>query len=228
MRRERVQRTILGLRLIADTGISGVQELGAVLARQLGLPDSSYAARRVFQDYLVESKLVHYAVLPYFRRGLAVVRLSLAGDLLCQEAGWQVVESEWERLLRLHNAENTPAHAAMILAFCREARRRNFTVQLVPVIDGLPLEAVPDVLVEQGGQRWYVEIERHRRFKPEKWRNQEAIQGFTAFCTRSPRRRERLAADINRLGIAGFGTDLESLLQRSQSAAPGPLWVQRW
>jgi len=224
----------LGLRLMAASGYSGVQELGAGLALQLGLAESSFAARRVFQVYLAQSALVHYQVLPYFRRGLAVVRLSLEGDLLCQSAGWQVVESEWERLLRLHNAEQTPAHAAMILAFCREARRRGCQAQVVPLLEGLGPESAPDVLVEQAGQRWYVEIERHRRFKPEKWRKQEALQGFAAFCTRSPKRREKLAAAIGRAGISGVGTDLESLLQgslqpdHSQSAGSGPLWVQRW
>mgnify|MGYP001088981002 FL=1 len=166
----------LALRLVAATGWSSVQELGAALASQLGLPARSFAARRVFQRYLVEAGLVHYQVLPYFRRGLAVVRLSHSGISLCQAAGWAVVESEWERLLRLHDAAHAPAHAAMILAFAREARRRGWAVQVLPVLDGMPVEATPDVLVEKYGQCWYVEVERSRAFKEQKWRNQEALQ----------------------------------------------------
>ncbi len=210
------------LRLIASTGWSSVQELAGVLAEQAGLPERSFAVRRVFKDYLVEAGLVHYQVLPFFRRGLAVVRLSSSGKGLCQAAGWSVVEAEWERLLRLHDAEHAPAHAAMILVFAREARRRGYTVQVMPEVSDLPAETAPDVLVEKDGQRWYVEVERSRTSKPEKWRNQEALQNTVAFCVISMRRRERLAAEIRRMGLSGMGTDLESLIQGSR------LWLQRW
>ena len=116
----------------------------------------------------------------------------------------------------------------MILAFGREARRRGWSVQVVPVIDGLPIEAAPDVPVEQVGQRWYVEVERSRAFKPEKWHNQEALQGAVAFCVRSAQRRMCLAAELDQLIIPGVGTDLETLQLSNRWVPFGSLWLQSW
>ncbi len=74
-----------GLSLISLTGYCIVQELAEGLANQMNWDNNSFVARYTFRHRLRISGLVHYETLPYFRSGLAVVRLTEAGKLYCHQ-----------------------------------------------------------------------------------------------------------------------------------------------
>jgi len=217
-----------GLSLISATGCCIVQELAEALADQFGWPDTSFTARYIFRKRLPESDLAHYETLPYFRSGLGVVRLSENGKMFCRQQNWPLVQSEWERLIELHEGETALQHTALVLAFAREARFRGYKTTVIPVVEGLSGRMLPDILVDDGRERVYVEVERSRVMKTEKWENLDRLQGFTAFCVQSYSRRQRLSKRLGELGFTGVAADLETLSQRRAGGDPGPLWLEDW
>ena len=100
-RADRARRMRIGLELLATSGLCICSELVEILAQDLGLQSRSGALKPIFSRYLPEAGLTIYQVLPFFRAGLAVVRLTAMGKQYCHENGWEVQESEWERLLDL-------------------------------------------------------------------------------------------------------------------------------
>jgi len=217
-----------GLSLISATGCCIVQELAEALADQFGWPGNSFAARYIFRQRLPTSGLVHYETLPYFHSGLGVVRLSESGKMFCRLRNWPLVQSEWERLNELHEGEKAPQHTALVLAFAREARCRGCQTKILPEVDGLAGRMLPDILIENSHKRVYVEVERSRVLKTDKWDNLDKLQGFVAVCVQSRARRKRLVARLHALNLPGLATDLETLSQRRASGDPGPLWLEDW
>jgi hypothetical protein len=199
------------------------------LGEYLGIPGSSGSLHRLYRRYLRDSGLVIYRVLPFFQSGLAVVRLSLAGQALCRRNKWLIVESEWGRMILEHNGEDQKRHTAMVLCFAREARRRGYQVVVLPKVEAIPTNTLPDIYIEKGVDRAFVEVERGRALKNEKWLHQDTLQGFVAICTLTKHSRRRfMEEEFLTINMGGQITDLETLRRQDLEGGPGSLWLEKW
>ncbi|HNB55081.1 MAG TPA: hypothetical protein PK530_24235, partial [Anaerolineales bacterium] len=159
---------------------------------------------------------------------LKLIRLTPHGEDFCRSVGWEPVESEWHRLLRLHEGARFPEHTAAVLAFAMNARARNWQVVVLPEVSG---NAVPDVQVIQGTEQHYVEVELGLKDRPAKWRNLAALQGHVALCARDEGSRARLVGDCRLAKLPGLATDLENLALRVPYRELKPddsLWFEQW
>ena len=164
---------------------------------------------------------------PYFIRSsrLALFRLSDLGRQACQELGWPVVESEWERLIRSHEGLLYPRHTLGLLAFCWQARLRNWRTEQLPQVNAT-LE--PDMLVSKGGVNVYAEFEIRVHKKLEKWKKACRFQGFAALCSFTPKTRTGLVRECKFSHVPGFATDLHTLTQSAYNSDIGSLWAEKW
>lgn len=213
------------LHQIATTGLSVRHELAKHLAAHCELKLKSKPVRYTFQRldelHLIEATTL--MVVEGYR--MAVLHLAHEGRTLCRYLGWEVVESEYERMIRLHSGDSQSRHTAGVLSMAYHARLRGWQVQVVPSI-GHP-SVFPDLLLEKDGEQMYVEVEL-RHGKLNKWRNLGKLQGYVALCAKTHESRETLMGECQQLGIPVIATDLLSLAQTHTLANPGPLWLQNW
>lgn len=209
-------------------------EIDRVVSVVEGLSERTNSVRRPL-DELVQTGLLICETIRMtspFETGLAVYRLSEDGRALCNLWGWQVVENEWERLMRLHQGAEQEAHTVAVLAFVLHARLRGWDAVILPEVEGA---ARPDVLVERDGERWYVEVERGDGSR-RKWKNLAALNsGKVALCAANEAVREKLVRDCKAERLEGVATDLRTLsfigneLRKMFDITPEePLWVERW
>lgn len=230
----RYRRKALVLYAIATGGLASRMEIDRVVSVVEGLSERTNSVRRPL-DELVQSGLLLYETIRMtspFETGLAVYRLSDDGKALCRLWGWEPVENEFERVLRLHQGDTQPAHTVMILAFALHARLRGWDAVVLPEVEG---SAKPDVLVEKDGERWYVEVERGDGSR-RKWKNLAALNGGkVALCAANEEGRERLVRDCKAERLSGVATDLrnlsflgEELRKMVDITFQDPLWLERW
>ena len=161
---------------------------------------------------------------------LALVRLGDNGRALAEILfGKPPVESEWERLIRLHEGERFPEHTVAVLLFALHARLRGWKTEIMP---SLPDNATPpDIAVEREGQRLFVEVELGKKDRGAKWQNNAAANGGkVALCTGTTQRRALLVGDCKREGLPGVATDLESMIgiPWTKISPDTPLWLEEW
>ena len=209
------------LALMAITGWSYQRAPLDELARLLGVSEGAGSLKRLL-NRLADAGLVIKATVPASPSRIALARLSDEGRKLAEALGLPVVESEWDRLLRLHGGERQQGHAALVCLFAWHARRRGYATQVCPHVEG---HAEPDILLTKENERIYVEVEAEsgsveRRMK--KWRNQAALQGYVALAAPTPELRQRLAREAHAASKKGLATDMTSLRSSDE------LWVQRW
>ncbi|MGB9801024.1 MAG: hypothetical protein ACPLUL_13115 [Thermanaerothrix sp.] len=230
----RYRRKVLVLYTLAIGGISSRMEIDRVVSVVEGLSERTNSVRRPL-DELVQTGLLICETIRMtspFETGLAVYRLSEDGKALCNLWGWQVVENEWERLMRLHQGAEQEAHTVAVLAFVLHARLRGWDAVILPEVEGA---ARPDVLVERDGERWYVEVERGDGSR-RKWKNLAVLNGGkVALCAANEAGREKLVRDCKAERLEGVATDLRTLsfvgneLRKMFDITPEePLWVERW
>jgi hypothetical protein len=226
IRRDRRERILQGLYLLAATGLSVCQELRAVMEIILEILPGSLSIQQVFHADLPALGLVVKET-PYFIRSsrLALLRLSERGHLACQDMGWPVVESELERLIRSHEGLLYPRHTLGLLAFCWQARLRDWRTELLPQVDA-SLE--PDVLVSKSGVNIYAEFEIRAHEKLEKWKKVYRFQGFVTLCSFTPKTRTGLVHECKLSGVSGFATDLHMLTQGAYDPVLSSLWAEKW
>ncbi len=222
------RRQSMALFILAKFGLNARLELDRLIADTEGIQPGSGSLRRAINQ-LSERHLFTGALLemnsPQTR--LSLVRLSEESRALCKILGWEPVESEWERLDRLHEGARFPEHTLAVLVFAMHARLRGYAVIMMPEAEG---PAAPDVLVEKDGEQFFVEVELGTKERPAKWRNLAALQGRIAICARDPAGRERLVGDCQLARLPGVATDIKSLVRtRFKDISPAtPLWVEAW
>lgn len=118
-----------------------------------------------------------------------LVRLSPEAKERLQAVGLSAVESEWERIERLHRGDTSlqSKHTTALCAFAWQARRRGWSTQVCPDVEDAFAE--PDLLLQRGNERIYVEVQRRggsRYNRMAKWSNLARIQGFVAVCVMTP------------------------------------------
>ncbi len=228
-----LKRRGMVLKCLAD-GLSVQVEIGKHVGDTTGTQYRSGAIRRVF-DALEESGLIVRQTLTLQVTGnlptrLAVARLSEEGRQFCRAVGWPVVESEWEKLLRLHEGDVQEGHTLAILLFATVARLRGWTVEVLPEVQG---KARPDLVITKDGQRLYVEVETGTRLHDAnaKWRmNAELNGGRVALVARNVEERGVLVADCRHVAGHGCATDVETLIagRLVEVSADDPLWAEVW
>jgi hypothetical protein len=236
----RYRRQILALYLVACHGVNVRLMLDMLISAADGLSLRSGSIRRPVEQLGEKGLMVCETIgmTTPIETSLAFVRLSEDGKSLARIYGWEPVETDWERLIRLHqgDSEQMRAHTMAVLAFAMHARLRGYQTQIVPEISGK--KASPDVLVEKDGEKSYVEVELSHKDLSQKWRNAKALQGRVAICTAGESARNRFVADSKALLKVkhGLATDLNFLIFSGQASpipitsinADSPLWVDAW
>ena len=223
-------RAALAVALMAAGGISLALELRWQLGRRLGLRPQAGTLLRLVGGALPATGWVQAERLPYIGRShLSVLQLTGTGRALAAQMGWEVVESDWERVRRFHAGEAQRKHAAAVLAFASHARLRGYQASVIPGADG-GFGGSADVEIrrrtEAGPETCLVEVEMRARGKAAKWR-QYAWCGVS-LCALTPASRAALGREVRALGIAGRATDLQTLARQAQAGEPGGLWLERW
>jgi DNA-binding PadR family transcriptional regulator len=206
------RRELIFLALLAGKGYSAELGLRRELVQRIdGVtnPDSGSLRRLILR--LEKNNLIQRLPIAMGKYRVIIILLTDLGDAVARAMAIPPVESEWERLMRLHGGERQQKHAAQVCLFTHYARRGGWTTQVCPEVKP---PADPDVLLEKDGQRIYVEVEAasgsaERRMK--KWRNQRQLQGFTAICAPTENVRRTLVAEASAGGKSGMATDFEWL-----------------
>jgi hypothetical protein len=144
-----------------------------------------------------------------------IIRLTDVGKQFCARQGWEVVESEYERLARVHNGEEQGKHTLAVLLFAYHTRRCGFTAEVLPPPVLESYEA--DVLVRDGDMKAYVEVEmKPLGGKLRKWRTMESCTGLIAICTLTEKRCIAFEKLLRKWGFRYFRlTDLQTLAKCS-------------
>jgi len=228
-----LRRRGMVLKCLAE-GLNVQVEIGRYVGEATAAQYRSGAIRRVF-DALEESGLIlrqtlSMSVTRSMPTRLALARLSQEGGQLCKALSWRVVESEWERLLRLHQGAQQEEHTLSVLLFAAAARLRGWQVETLPEVAG---NARPDVVIRRGEERVYVEVETGTRLHQDnaKWRmNAELNGGKVALVARNGEERRVLVADCQQVAPHGMATDVETLIgcKFAEVSQDHPLWAEEW
>ncbi|MBI9044585.1 MAG: hypothetical protein JEZ06_08875 [Anaerolineaceae bacterium] len=232
----RYRRQIFFLYILAHQGIAPKIEIDFLVTTLERITAKAGSFRRILSESQ-ENGLVNMKTLRLqdsFNTSLILVRLSEDGKELCQSLGWEPVDSEWQRLIDLHQGERDQKHTLAVLIFAMHARLRGWQTTILPEIAGSP--SVPDVCVSKGEQKIFVEVERGDGSK-NKWENLASLgDGQIGICAVTEEKRRRLVDDCKLLKIKGCATDLKSLIFESKDK-PRPmaeinqrddLWIEEW
>lgn len=211
--------TALGL---IASGVSLRVEGQERLAQRFGKKPSDGAIKKVFVK-LEEAGILEGECVRVHRSLTKFLWLSRLGQQISEACKFDLRETDFQRMLRLHGGANQKKHAAEVAAFAYHARRRRWNVEVMPQVEG---EAKPDVVVFRGGNLIYVEVETSKNNRAAKWRNQTELQGFVAVCTVTRDQQERIVGEIKDLGLPGRATCLEALIQDKEGAKN--LWAEAW
>ena len=221
------------LYLLASYGFNSRIELGYLVSVAEGLKASSGVSGSIKRAIagLAENNLLVTDTLSMnspVSTSLAVYRLSNDGRVLCELLGWKPVESEWERLIRLHEGERYPKHTLAVLACSMHARLRGWQTEVVPHVNAK--KAAPDLLMNRGDESHYMEVELSNKERPSKWRNLVELQGYVTLCAGSQEQRTQLVRDCKLDRLTGRATDLETLIPMRvpQITEETPFWVEDW
>ena len=226
---DRWQRQAIILWLVAQ-GFSLRAEIQRLAAGLIAIDPRGGALMRVVSslrgDDLLFGETPSLRIFPGQLTKLSLVRLSDTGRELMQDLGWQVHETEWERMQRLHEKGNDQSrHTAAVLAFVYQARLRGWSAGVMPELDAGRF--VPDALVEKNGESYYVEVELGEQ-KASKWHNMARHQGVIAVCGRTPEHRKSLMEETWSVAenhhCMRLGTDLCTLFK--QASDEFPLWLE--
>ena len=214
------QRELIFLALAAGTGYSTAASLRWELTRyveELNDPDAGSIKRLI--ERLEKANLIST------RKVAKTIILSLTdlGREVATAMGVPPVETEWERLMRLHGGAKQEKHAAHVCLFTHYARKRGWRTLVCPEVEP---PADPDVLIEKDDQLIYVEVEAgsgdpERRMK--KWRNQRNLQGFAAICAPTENVRRMLVQEARSNTKRGMATDFMWLREPEND-----LWAETW
>ena len=221
----------LALRLIGYWGMNSRIEAQEIMGCAVNLSGDTGSIRRIFIN-LEEAHFLTVVKLEMKspNSALYLIRFTEDGKRLYKALfGKDPVETDWERLERLHEGERFPEHTLAVLIFALHARKRGWATRVLPPVEGT--NAVPDAAVKRGDQTFYVEVELSKKESPTKWRNQAALNGGkAALCAATPAGRKRLVGDCHLDKLPGLATDLETLVNIKLQTIDGntPLWLEEW
>lgn len=225
------RRKIGLLYLVGHWGINAKLELEHLVALVEGMKSNAGSLHRAL-DQLIEGDLLYTerSAMTGVSASLKLLRLTNNGRQLFRILfNADPVESEWERLNRMHEGQRFPNHTIGILIFTLHARVRGYETQILPPVENT--KAVPDLEIRRGEEHLYVEVELSSKEHVSKWVNIAAINGGrVAICGLSTSRRERLVGDCKLKKLPGMATDIETLKSGSYEVMTEetPLWAETW
>jgi len=217
--------------MVGRHGLSAVMEMAALMSNVLGsVKPGSTSLRKVF-DNMRKYGYFYGETLSVAGLKIGLLRLTPEGAAMYKAVtGQDPVETEWERLQRLHRGSEDTAHAAACLVFALQARWRGYRTTLLPELPDAG-KARPDFIVEKDGERLAVEVELSTKDNIAKWRNLAALNGGrVAFCAGTQARRGRLAGDCKLAKIPGLAVDIErfKVTPYGYEEHVSPLWMEEW
>jgi len=219
-RRQRWQRMVTVALLIAREGVSTVSDLVRLTSLDKKSLHVVLDSMLNLVDPLIESR-----ILRVMGRGrIRVVSLSEYGKGLCRALGVEPVESDWEKIARLHNGDKQPKHAALVLVAAYQARLRGWQAEVMPFDLQTPW-LQPDLkLIDPDGKFYYCEVESKNRIRPRKWARMRQVN----LIVPTPRTRRGLVERLKRMGIPGRATDLHTLIQQAKEGNLSQFWLEKW
>ena len=226
------QRYWSTLWLTGRWGIVSKMEIETIIGLSNGLSSRSGALSRVMGDLLkagvIVEKSSRLSTAP--SSALKMFQLSDEGKTLFKLLFKKVAaQDELSVMYEKHEGERFPDHTLAVLIFALHARRRGWATQLMPAIEG---KSAPDLVVQRGKERLYVEVERGQKEKKTKWTGIAELNGGTvALCAMTPKFRRRLVGDCKLAKIKkGFATDLKTIVtvKYDTIGAETPLWDEKW
>jgi hypothetical protein len=225
-------RVILAVTLLAETGVSTALDLLWLLSKRIGVSPNAHSLRRLVYQTLADKQVAHDIVENYtlklpvagmFR--LRVMQLSDYGKSLARALGVEPVESDWEKIVRLHNGEVQTRHAALVLMAAYQARLRGWKAEVMPFDPQETPWFQPDLkLTDTEGWFYYCEVETHSRDNPDKWARMRQVN----LIVPSPEARKWMVNRIRDMGIPGRATDLRTLAQQAKAGELTGFWLEKW
>ena len=130
---------ILAATTLAETGVSTALDLLLLLSRKTGVKPRANSLRNVVYGALADEQVAHQMVenktitLPFnVAVRLRVMYLTDYGKDLCRALGVEPVESDWEKIVRLHRGEEQVAHGGAVLFAAYQARLRGWKAEVMP------------------------------------------------------------------------------------------------
>ncbi len=219
------KRQAMVLFIIAKYGFSIRHEILSLLGEELNVDPTSGSLKDLVEKTLNKNNFLESGLLSVnvanSKTRLRVARLTEDGRKLCELLGWSPKESDWERMIRLHDGLNLERHTAAVLTFAYHARLRGWQVEVVPDV-GLA-NYKPDVSLNRGDKHIEVEVELGEN-KPRKWQQSVDYQGFVALCAPTKKRRKHLIMECRSNRFRGIATDLESIIRDPEQERT--LWAE--
>ena len=144
---------------IATTGYSYRQEIVRLMNYRSSKEDSLIENLEILSDDL--GLIIQKSVRYFETFGVAnIFNLTDEGKAYCSRY-YPVVETDYDRLLRMHQLNSEFKHGAAILSFAYFARILGYSVLVVPDPISLPGENVyiPDLFIKKDKEELYVELE---------------------------------------------------------------------
>lgn len=220
-RRPRWRRMTQIAMLLASEGVSTASEL----IRLLGMDKKSlHIALDSMLDLL--DPLIESHVLSAGARGkIRIVTLTDYGKALARALGVEPVESDWEKIVRLHQGEVQMRHGALVLLAAYQARLRGWKAEVMPFDPQETPWFQPDLkLTDPEGWFYYCEVETRSRTKPRKWARMREVN----LIVPTPTARKWMTQRIQAMGIPGRATDLRTLAQQAKAGDLTHFWLEKW
>jgi DNA-binding MarR family transcriptional regulator len=220
-RRPRWRRMTQIVLLLAEEGVSTASELIRLLGVDKKALHIALDSMLDLLDPLIESQVVSVGSLGRMR----VVNLTDYGKALARALGVEPVESDWEKIVRLHNGEMQTRHAALVLLAAYQARLRGWKAEVMPFDPQETPWFQPDLkLTDPEGWFYYAEVETRSRVKPKKWARMRQVN----LIVPSPAVRKWMVNRIRDMGIPGRAADLRTLAQQAKAGELTGFWLEKW
>lgn len=226
------QRILMAVTLLAETGVSTALDLLWLMSKKTGASPNAHSLRRLVYQTLADKQVAHDIVENYtlklpiagmFR--LRVMQLSDYGKSLARALGVEPVESDWEKIVRLHKGETQEQHAALVLLAAYQARLRGWKAEVMPFDPQETPWFQPDLkLTDTEGWFYYCEVETHSRDNPDKWARMRQVN----LIVPSPEARKWMVNRIRDMGIPGRAADLRTLAQQAKAGELSRFWLEKW
>lgn len=220
-RRPRWRRMVQIVMLLASEGVSTVVEL----VRLMNIDNKSvHVALNSMLD-LLDPLVESFSFSAGAKGRIRVVTLTDYGKSLARALGVEPVESDWEKIVRLHNGEVQTRHAALVLMAAYQARLRGWKAEVMPFDPQETPWFQPDLkLTDTEGWFYYCEAETHSRVKPKKWARMRQVN----LIVPTPTVRKWMTQRIKTMGIPGRATDLRTLAQQAKAGDLSHFWLEKW
>lgn len=220
-RRSRWQRLVRMVLVIATEGVSTAQELARTM--QLG-KKQIYRVLDSVKD-LPESPLDSNLLYPGGKGRVRIVTLTDYGKRLARALGIEPVESDWEKIVRLHQGQEQTRHAALVLLAAYHARLRGWKAEVLPFDPQETPWFQPDLkITSPEGQFYYCEVETRSRVKPRKWARMRDV----SLIVPTPAMRRYVTRRLKEKYIPGRATDLQTLMRQAKTGDLSQFWLERW